>query len=334
MSTRIYLGYTSAIEAWRAYSAHAGQRAIRQPKEGVGPFGLPGCGTLRNLETNASTARVLIRDELGFELSEPLHLVVSGECKPRKTPGIVWHRTTLDYPPRSFIKLSDRVFSASPELTFTQLGSTSTLIKLISLGYELCGTYTNGPGCSHDAITTKRKLKAFAEKIPSVNGARRAQRAARYVLDGSASPMETAIAMELTLPYLLGGKNFPPPSLNKSMTLSKAASKIAGRRSLVYDLYWPEAKLAIEYDSRQFHSSDSARIKDSQKRAAAAEMGVSLISITERQYRNILEFDEITQMLARALEHEIRPRAKEYRQKRLLLRSQLNHLYDQSKANS
>ena len=324
METRVYLGHTSALDAWRAHSARTSQHAIHRPKGSAETHVLPGCSTLRNLETNASIARTLVNDELGFDLSEPLHLVISGECKPRKAPGIVWHRSPCPYPDRSFLQLTNRVYASAPELTFIQLATTTPTLQLIAVGCELCGTYPNAAKSTRGSLTTKRKLTAFLEKAPPINGLIQAKCASRFVLNGSASPMETAIAMELALPYRLGGKNFPPPSLNKTMILSRAASKIAGRRCLVYDLYWPEAKLAVEYDSRQFHSSESARIKDSQKRAAAAEMGVTLVSITERQYRNILEFDEIARMLARTLGHRIRPRLNEYRQKRLFLRAQLN----------
>lgn len=323
----IILSHTSAIEAWRIQRA---EDARPQSPPDISRFAeqLPSTSLVSRPATPQRQIRELISRE-SPSLSQPTHILLPRESHPPESIGdIIGHRTTLSYPARSFIKISDDIYACCPELAFIQAASLVSLPKLVSIGYELCGSYAHGKttGCSA-ALTTPRRLLSYCDRLPNAKGVQAARKAARHVLSGSASPMETAVAMELSLPYSLGGKNFPKPLLNHGVKLTDGAAIIAGRRRLRYDLFWPEALLAVEYDSKQHHSSSTSRIKDSQKRAASINMGITVIGITEKQFLNMLEFDEIATMLARLLEHRIRPRSKGYRAKRFELRAQLRHLY-------
>ncbi len=244
-----------------------------------------------------------------------------------------------------------------------QLAETLSIPKLISLGYEMCGRYPveavklntvadngadiepsrpnnpaeavkatsthtgKGGSAQRCAITSAAKLSSFTHKAHGAHGSKNARRAAAYVIDGSASPMETAIVMELTLPYMLGGRAMPMPVLNHQVELSPEASILARRKHLVFDLFWPEHNLAVEYDSRMHHEGESARVADSRKRTAAAAMGIQVINITERQYLNMLEFEEIAKTIASKLGYRIRPNSPDYRQRVFKLRAELRHLY-------
>lgn len=323
----IILSHTSAIEAWRIFRAEnerpqASQSASKAIEQ------LPSTSLVSKPGISRRQAENLIACEIPA-LDQPAHILIPRECNlSGHANGVIPHRTTLSFPARSFRRISDSIYACAPELAFVQSATLTSLPQLISIGYELCGSYSpEVPSNSSMPLTTPRKLLSYSSRLSNADGAPAARKAARHVFRGSASPMETAVAMELSLPYSLGGKNFPTPLLNHEVKLTDSAAVIAGRRRLRYDLFWPEALLAVEYDSRQHHNNNAARIKDSQKRAASIDMGITIIGITEKQFLNMLEFDEISMMLARLLGHRVRPRSKDYRTKRFALRAQLRHLY-------
>lgn len=323
----IILSHTSAIEAWKVLQANSPRHQASSSPPKIAEQ-LPSTSRVNKPAIPQRQVKELIRREFP-SLGEPTHVLLPRECHPPDSlGGIIGHRTTLAHPSRSFRRVSDEILLCSPELAFVQTATLVSLPQLISIGYELCGSYAHEEPAGPSApLTTPRKLASYCDKLPNADGASAARKAARHVLGGSASPMETAVSIELSLPYSLGGKNFPAPLLNHNVKLTDSAAIIAGRRSLRYDLFWPEALLAVEYDSKQHHSSNAARIKDSQKRAASANMGVTVIGITEKQFLNMLEFDEIAATLAKLLGHRIRPRSKNHRAKRFELRAQLRHLY-------
>lgn len=323
----IVLSHTSAIETWRILQANNARHQVSSSSPKTTEQ-LPSTSFISKPAIPRRQVKELINREFP-SLSEPAHILLPRECHPPDSlGGTIGHRTTLTYPSRSFRKVSDNIFLCSPELAFIQTATLVSLPQLISIGYELCGSYAHEEQAGPSApLTTPRKLASYCEKLTNADGAPVARKAARHILSRSASPMETAVSMELSLPYSLGGKNFPAPLLNHNVKLTDNAAIIAGRRFLRYDLFWPEALLAVEYDSRQYHSSNAARIKDSRKRAASASMGITVIGITEKQFLNMLEFDEIAATLAKLLGHRIRPRSKNHRAKRFELRAQLRHLY-------
>ena len=129
---------------------------------------------------------------------------------------------------------------------------------------EFCGAYSLSAGETRSArkrapITNTAFLKSYVENCTGERGIAEAQRALRYVEDGSESPRETMVALLLDLPARLGGCGDPPPKMNYAIPLPKNARKATGRRSLRCDLLWPEEKLAIEYDSDLHHTGSERK---------------------------------------------------------------------------
>ena len=78
--------------------------------------------------------------------------------------------------------------------------------------------------------------------------------------------METILAMLLTLPFRHGGYNFEKPLLNHTIEVKERHS--SGRnavRPITVDIYWPDNGIALEYDSKAFHSTEEQRVKDSSR---------------------------------------------------------------------
>ena len=68
--------------------------------------------------------------------------------------------------------------------------------------------------------TSKSKLTEYLGTIDTSYGIDKARTAVGKLMDGSASPRETAVALMLSLPTRMGGFELPKPKLNKSHPLS------------------------------------------------------------------------------------------------------------------
>ncbi|WP_241963736.1 hypothetical protein [Gordonibacter sp. 28C] len=128
----------------------------------------------------------------------------------------------------------------------------------------------------------------------------RAARALRFVANGSASPMETNLAMALCLPRMLGGYGFELPQLNARIEV-RAGGGLMGRSYFECDLYWDGCKTAIEYDSAQFHSGTEAETRDSSRRSGLLVRDVLVITVTTDQFFDARKLDEVARALAKRM---------------------------------
>ncbi len=212
--------------------------------------------------------------------------------------------------PRSFMRIEDGLYVSTPEMAFCEMASVLSLERLIALGFELCGTYRRASTfglARYDAtpLTSPGALASFIEKSPQFKGVKKARRALPCILAGSASPRESELAMLLCLPYSLGGYGLPHPTMNAEMPLPKNVAA-TGRSSLRCDLYWPAARLDVEYDSAEFHSAARLLANDSMRRIALESMDVTSVNLTAEHLRRASLFDEAAQGIARILGKRVR----------------------------
>ena len=163
-----------------------------------------------------------------------------------------------------------------------------TVAQLVQLGLELCGTYAlaeNGPAISREApLTTAAKLRAFVEAAAGAPGRATALRATRYLLDGSASAMETLLALLLYLPNNLGGYGLKSRSSTTALTYRLACTNLPTAATASADLCWPEANLAVEYDSRLHHSEPGRQSSDARRRSTLIAPGFTVITVFPRPH--------------------------------------------------
>ena len=225
------------------------------------------------------------------------------------------HVFSGETPACCFMHVDTGLFVSSPEFCFLQLANQLPLVKLIELGYELCGTYSlptaGDPDIpargfySRQPLTSTDRLDAFIAGMPNVKGRKKALRALRYILDSSASPMETKLSILLTLPYLLGGFGLITPELNGRIIIPKAIRKSASRASFACDLYWPDYALAVEYDSDQYHTGSKRIADDAKRKNALASLGVTIITITKQQIYNPAELEKAARLLAKNMDKRL-----------------------------
>lgn len=258
---------------------------------------------------------------LGSEIAEtnPVHFTVHECCKRTQKKNHIIHLCEVPLPAGS-VKLINGKMIASPELLFLQLASKLEICRLILLGLQLC---SHPPGNPSDAITTKQKLKTFLRKVSGYHGHKKAVRAVKYIEDGSASIMESMAYMILALPHAMGGYGLNGSVFNYEIKLKDEAGKRLGQKRCFADLYYKQAKLAVEYESFAFHTSPSEQGKDMMRAATLDRQGVEVMRLSTIQLYNKNACKDFAFNLASRLGKRIQIRTKKFGERHLLLRALL-----------
>jgi hypothetical protein len=124
-------------------------------------------------------------------------------------------------------------------------------------------------------------------------------------MDGSFSPMETAIALMLTLPAALGGYGLPKPILNTRLRGTELRPAASSQHEILPDLYWPEREVVLEYDSREHHGEEGSSPLNGEKLTHDAERANSLVAagrhvivVRRGQAVSLSRFDLVARQLA------------------------------------
>ena len=236
----------------------------------------------------------------------------------RKKDKII-HLCELALPANAVVSRNG-IMVASPELVFLQLACSLDIHRLILLGLQLC---SHPPGNPSEAITTKHKLKSFLAKTPGHHGHRKALRAVKYIEDGSASVMESIAYMILTLPHALGGYGLDGTVFNHEIKLNNEAAKRLGQKRCFADLYYKQAKLAVEYESFAFHNSPTEQGKDAMRSAILERQNIEVMHLSTIQLYNKDACMDFAFNLASRLGKRMQNRAKKFDRMHALLRTLL-----------
>lgn len=315
----VFFGYDTALQIYRTLS-------LRTPIEARSRRRSVPEKTPRKKDVLDALSRLEGADPR-IGLSSPAHVLVGGRSHTGSSEQFVTHMCSLEYSNKSFIRL-EGLWIASPELAFVQMATLLSDARLIELGFEMCGTYwinrENGAALYQVApITSTRALMSYARRNSHLNGAGKAMRALRYVVDGSASPRETKLAVTLTLPPRLGGYGLDGLVMNYEIACSSEARTISRRKSLRCDLGWPEFKLDVEYQSREEHEGEESRIRDSMRTNALGVMGWHVTNVTNGEFNDFETIDRIALGLRGMMKRVAVPSAANYHQRKLRLRREL-----------
>lgn len=296
----------------------------------------------------ANEAVSTIHPELIQTLSQPIHTIVYRQDKHSISNNLAPHVKSERFAPHCVqeivqafprnvqlhskfasapVNLSgEHLYVSSPELCFQQLSSVLRLEELILVGLELCGTYSLCKGSefgfvNRPPLTTPAKLSAHINAADSTKGIKKARRALKYITPNSASPRESSLTMLLCLPYKMGGCNFNLPVLNQQITLGKRSQTVSDKHIYVCDLYWPDKKVAVEYDSDQFHTGPTRIEKDSQRRNELSFKDISVVTFSRNKVSNLHEFNKTARILGKHLGKRVNPRREDFLEKQRQLRS-------------
>ena len=181
--------------------------------------------------------------------------------------------------------MTDGYFVVSPELLFGLMSRETSTALTALLGYELCGSYSLCPDgradfVARDPLTTPELIAKVLNGMGLLNDRSRANAALRHVLPGSASPMESRVALVSVMPRSKGGMGMPAPKLNGCVKLSLSERRRLGVSYLKCDLLWRDLGVAIEYDSLQFHGTSTALSRTLDRQSVLEEKGIHVISVT------------------------------------------------------
>ena len=260
-----------------------------------------------NLSLSASQARNIAKR---YKADLPLCVYASGS---RRTDAEII-TTSRAYSPSGIVRLQGDVFVATPAQCLADLSDKLSTVEALLLAYEYCGLFVktaNGELKECEPRCTAEELLYTAQQFEGCRGVRTLRFVCRFVLPRSRSPRESALAIILTLPHSFGGYALPVPWLNAAVSLSDTAASIWGSSGCEVDGCWPEAKVAYEYQSNEFHE---ARIdRDSIKRLALEADGWRVISITNAQLKKEKQMDVVAAQIAKELGIRLNPRGKGYR---------------------
>ena len=268
------------------------------------------------------TEQMLADDMVRNGISEgPYHVMVNRSYRGYKRDDIVLHIANDTLPPRALIKVSRSLYVTSPELTFIQLAASGELddIGLALLGFELCGTYVldkSWDGCTYTdtPLTSVLKISRMIDALSGYAGVARARKALAHVSNGSHSPMESVLAMLVSLPTRLGGLGLEPIALNHPV-----ATPLGPRRP---DVLFTKHRLGLEYKGKEYHSIEAVG-RDDRRQNKLVGSGVTILNVWYDDLVNAHLFEQFTTDLFRALGVRRRIRVKGFAEKQALLRARL-----------
>lgn len=325
---RIFLGYETAFWIWRK----AGPLAFHA---------LTPCRvqSLRGGTPTEAKIQAFRAEHPDLALSNIDVIVAYGDQ--RNLPGVKVHIKRTLLPEKSFYRLDDNVYVASPELCLMQLATKLTEPQVVKLALEMCGTYAIDETANDDSgfydwreedddagiikrppLTTAARLKAYASKLYRPNSKARSVHFLRYVVNGSASPRETALYMLLCMPLRFGGYGLAIPELNRRIKLTLQEQLMVGARHFDCDLYWRSKHTAVEYDSKKHHSAEEKQQRDAIRRNMLQYKGTRVIVATRIQVNKEGRFDSLARQIGRAIGKRFRTPTREH----ILARQQLREV--------
>lgn len=226
------------------------------------------------------------------------------------------------------MRVEEGLYVESPNACFVRRASTLSLSRLVELGLEFCGSYALDRACEEgfrgrDPLTSAESLQTYVEAATGTAGVKKAAVAARFLANGSASPMESIVAILLCLPRIYGGYGLPLPQLNPWIEVGKRAEGVTKNRHFACDLYWPEYNLAVEYESDRHHTGSERIAGDSRRRNALIYLDRTVVTITRIQLYDARQFHQIAQLLAKRMGKPLRPVKYDWLTRRYHLRQEL-----------
>lgn len=174
-------------------------------------------------------------------------------------------------------------------------------------GYYRLSTALNNTQYRLSPLVTLENQYAFLGANPKLYGVSRIREALELAFDRSASPMESALAFMLSLPVEFGGFGLPKPELNKKVPTKQFESLWDGGPYIKPDLLWEEHKVAVEYESDEFHGRLGAGKADSDAVRAnvLTAMGYTVFRATRGTARSISNIMRLARQVVQAMGAEV-----------------------------
>ena len=188
------------------------------------------------------------------------------------------------------------------------------LVAATVIACEFAGTYRLAAGEKDISYRAPRLLSAellasAVSEVGTTQGTSRALRVREFMLEGSASPMETVLGLMLTLPVDYGGFGLEKPQLNHPIDVSPHRGSLTDRDVVTPDFLWEGRGVALEYDSDGFHAACGAAQleRDAVRANTLAALGFRVFRVTTQMLRTLPGLTLLAHQLAPALGAELEP---------------------------
>ena len=202
------------------------------------------------------------------------------------------------------------------------------MLEAFEIGMELCGTYSLRPGSTEGeakrdyVLINAMRFRSHVESWNGLWGLAVARDVANYLVNGSASAMETKLYLLLCLPQKYGGYNFATPELNPSLDVPVSAKEVLRQDKVKPDMLWRKARVVVEYDG-SYHDDARQTARDALRKSVFESMGYTVFTFKRWHVYNPLVFDEMVKALAKKLGKRLRPLTAKQSFARDALREQL-----------
>lgn len=323
-STMLFISHISALEYWRSAAGSRSRYAYASSAVWNRQCNL---GARSSCAPTAAAVERLLRQFPCFK--SPVHcMVVHPACRrDLKCAVCAVHAHAL--PSQSFVRVADGVYVASPALCLSQMAGCLSRFDAVKLGYEFAGSYRLSQDDSRgffdrvNPILCLEDLAVFLEGQKSLHGAKSARSNLSLLLPGSASPKETQLAILFYAARRTGAYGLPQLRLNYPIPLDATAQMMTGSKLCRVDICWPEANLAVEYDSDFAHTGSGRIAADSARRSALLHMGMQVVEVTRMQLNDFSALDQVVVVLEAQLGMRSRPANEVWRRAQMKLRRQV-----------
>ena len=274
-----------------------------------------------------------------------LDILVASSSAQRKSSLLRPHVFSNPLPSNSLLRVSGDVYCVSPALAAIQFASDHSWQETLALLYELCGTFSLSDALpsqadaslenplswiddshrsyySSEPVLAVRQLNRYIAYAKGIWGLADAQTAAKYALDGAASPMECIMAAMFHTPMRMGGFGIDGMQLNYRIEFSQSAVLASGMPYAILDAYLEAAKATLEYNGHN-HDAQLSRIHDEKRTAGLQAMGIATIPINDEQIKNLDALESIAATLYKAMGKRFRYRVTGYRSRQIELLNSL-----------
>jgi hypothetical protein len=267
--------------------------------------------------------RRIAESDLLKTLPQPLHCLTGSVGVRRKGQQFVCHSWSGPLAENALIELEPRIYICSPEQRFLQAAGFLSVEDCLIFAFELCGGYIKMPreesGCIPcNPRTNPQLLKRYLDQIGSTRGCKRAAQVLKMVRSGSRSPMESALATLLALPRRRGRFELARFLLNPKIETNPNFEKNKISRKRYCDIYFPDIKLDIEYNSH-LHDGRDGVSSDVRREHDLMEAGIEVIVLLDETVKSVFEMTRI----AESIERKLGLRRKPLTTRELVLRNEL-----------
>ena len=246
--------------------------------------------------------------------ARPLELIVRGQSERRQSNLITCRSlgSTRSLPPNSMYTIGDGLYVVSPELLVLRLATQLPYLEFLRAFTDLMGIFAFAFDSRQDLVSrkpilTKGDLRSYLSCAQQLPGSKLVSRTINHVVERSASPRETSMDLELSLPTKAGGQGMPPFEANREFKdLPEEAKRLIKKSYLVADAAWPDDGPVIEYNSSKHHDTEEQKEFDFDKIAAMQCAGRTVIPLSTHNYNSYDSFAVVVQRVRKLLGHRDR----------------------------